>query len=66
MEGVKLAPIYLYFSPYRGEAQQNFKANLASENFYNSLINYFGYTSKNITSFIRLSSLYFAAEGVTK
>lgn len=60
MEGVKLAPIYLYFSPYRGEAQQNFKANLASENFYNSLINYFGYTSKNITSFIRLSSLYFA------
>lgn len=60
MEGVKLAPIYLYFSPYRGEAQQNFQANLASENFYNSLINYFGYTSKNITSFIRLSSLYFA------
>jgi predicted ATP-dependent endonuclease of OLD family len=57
---VKLSPRYVYFSPYRGVDQQNLQANLSGEDYYELLANYSGATSKNSTSLIKLSSLYFA------
>ncbi|MBD2069007.1 AAA family ATPase, partial [Leptolyngbya sp. FACHB-671] len=57
---VKLSPRYVYFSPYRGETQLNLQANLSGENYYELLASYSSTTSKNSTSLIKLSSLYFA------
>jgi predicted ATP-dependent endonuclease of OLD family len=60
IDGIKLNPIYLYFSPYRGETPNNLQANLSGQNFYNILRNYLNSTSRNNTSLIGLASIYFA------
>ncbi|MEH2331100.1 AAA family ATPase [Nostoc sp.] len=60
ISNIKLYPVYLYFSPYRGDTQQNLQANLSSDNIDDLLINYFASTSKSIASLVKLSSLYFA------
>lgn len=57
---IRLYPVFLYFSPYRGVDQQNLTANLSSQTFHSTLAQYFSSTSKSITSLIGLSSLYFA------
>ncbi|MEH2399540.1 ATP-dependent nuclease [Nostoc sp.] len=57
---IKLHPVYLYFSPYRGDSQQNLQANLSSDNIDDLVMNYFASTSKSMASLVKVSSLYFA------
>lgn len=57
---INLNPLFLYFSPYRGASPQDLQANLSSNNYYDLLSQYHTKTSQDITSLIRLASLYFA------
>jgi len=57
---INLKPTFLYFSPYRGASPQDLQANLSSNNYYELLSQYHTKTSQDITSLIRLASLYFA------
>ncbi len=56
----RLTPNYLYFSPYRAVTPQDQQANLSSENYHDQLVRYFGTTSKDSASLIKVASLYFA------
>ncbi len=60
IENIKIQPRYLYFSPYRGESQQNLQANLSAQNYYQLLGTYSGTTSKTVSSLIGLATYYFA------
>ncbi|AXV38345.1 MAG: hypothetical protein CIT01_09100 [Methanobacterium sp. BRmetb2] len=56
----KLNNIYLYFSPYRVEEQQNLQVSLASENYYGLLEKDLRSTSKTISSSLKLATFHFA------
>src|SRR5699024_5291083 len=51
---------FLYFSPYRGAKPSDLQANLSGNNYYDLLFQYHTQTSQDVTSLIRLASLYFA------
>lgn len=57
---IHLTPSYLYFSPYRGANVQDVQANLSREIFQDQLVSYFSTTSKDMTSLIKIATLYFA------
>jgi len=60
IEEINIRPIYLYFSPNRSTNQNTIDANLSSENYHDLLAGYFGSTSKNSTSLLKIAANYFA------
>ncbi len=60
ISGINLHPTFLYFSPYRGAKPSDLQANLSGNNYYDLLFQYHTQTSQDVTSLIRLASLYFA------
>lgn len=62
IEKINIRPIYLYFSPNRSTNQNIIDANLSNENYHELLASYFGSTSKNSTSLLKIAANYFAAK----